>query len=327
MVKDGKAREWILDSLRSHHEKEYGYRARWLEEFDGKQLKNKLDYLRKQGKKHLRTYVHPIIRRKEKGTGAAADSDDNQDRELTEDDLVAIIKESKWLPLRCFYEKFKEHPTMGFHNSVDTETVVVLGDPSQPQLSSPSPQPSTPTATASIPSSRTTSVASGTSARASTSACANPTTPLEVDDWNSSSECSSSSDDNDVLDGLAGAGKRNAPRRNHPAKKRAAVPARPAIEGAVPATPPPSSHRAQVDQNRQDRQDTLQRAIQETNSGADARLRLQEEMVSAENRRQREHEVAMAEHGGRHSAMLQREMSKTLAAIQEAQQQAQVNNL
>ena len=218
MVKDGKAREWILDSLRSHHEKEYGYRARWLEEFGGKQLKNKLDYLRKQGKKHLRTYVHPIIRRKEKGTGAAADSDDNQDRELTEDDWVAIIKESKWLPLWCFYEKFKEHPTMGFHNSVDssvdTATVVVLGDPSQPQPSSPSPQPSTPTANASIPSSRTTSVASGTSARASTSACANPTTPLDVDDWNSSSECSSSSDDYDVLDGSAGAGKRNAPRRN-----------------------------------------------------------------------------------------------------------------
>ena len=44
----------------AHHEKEYGYRARWLEEFDGKQLKNKLDYLRKQGRKHLRTYVHPI---------------------------------------------------------------------------------------------------------------------------------------------------------------------------------------------------------------------------------------------------------------------------
>ena len=284
----------------------------------------------KAGKKHLRTYVHPIIRRKEKGTGAAADSDDNQDRELTEDDWVAIIKESKWLPLRCFYEKFKEHPTMGFHNSVDTATVVVLGDPSQHQPSPPSPQPpqpSTPTATASIPSSRTTSVASSTSARASTSACTNPTTPPDVDDWISSSECSSASDDSDVFDGSAGAGKRNAPRRNHPAKKRAAVPARRAIEGAVPATPPPSSHHAQVCQNRQDRQDALQRANQETNSGADARLRLQEEMVSAENRRQREHEVAMAERGERHSAMLQTEMSKTLAAIQEAQQQAQVNNL
>ena len=95
----------------------------------------------------------------------------------------------------------------------------------------------------------------------------------------------------------------------------------------MPATPPPSSHRTQVRQNRQDRQDALQRAIQETNSGADARLRLQEEMVSAENRRQREHEVAIAERGERHSAMLQTEMSKTLAAIQEAQQQAQVNNL
>ena len=216
---------------------------------------------------------------------------------------------------------------MVFHNSVDTATVVVLGDPSQPQPSPPSPQPpqpSTPTATASNLPSRATSVASSTSARASTSACANPTTPPDVDDWNSSSECSSSSDDNDVFDGSAGAGKRNAPRRNHPAKKRAAVPARPAIQGAVPATPLPSSHRAQV---RQDRQDALQRAIQETNSGADARLRLQEEMVSAENRRQREHEVAMAERGERHSAMLQTDMSKTIAAIQEAHQEAQVNNL
>ena len=284
MVKDGKARTWILDSLRSYHEKEYGYRARWLEEFDGRQLKNKLDCLPKQGKKYLCTNMHPIIRRKGKRTGAAADRDDNQDRELTEENWVAIIKESKWLPLRCFYEEFKEHPTMGFHNSVDTATVVVLDDPSQPQPSPPLPQPSTPTATASIPFSRTTSVASGTSARASTSACASPTTPPDVDDWNSSSECSSSSDDNDVFDGLAGAGKRNAPRRNHSAKKRAAVPARPAIEGAVPATPPPSSHRAQVRQNRQDRQDALQRAIQETNSGADARLRLHEEMVSAATR-------------------------------------------
>ena len=50
-------------------------------------------------------------------------------------------------------------------------------------------------------------------------------------------------------------------------------------------------------------------------------------MVSAENRRQREHEVAMAERGECHSAMLQTDMSKTLAAIKEAQQQAQVNNL
>ena len=50
-------------------------------------------------------------------------------------------------------------------------------------------------------------------------------------------------------------------------------------------------------------------------------------MVSAENRQQREHEVAMAERGECHSAMLQTDMSKTLAAIKEAQQQAQVNNL
>ena len=222
MVKDEKAREWILDSLRSHHEKEYGYRARWLEEFDGKQLKNKLDYLRKQEREALPHVC--ATNNSKKGERRAADSDDNQDRELTEDDWVAIIKESKWLPLRCFYEKFKEYPTMGFHNSVDTATVVVLGDPSQPQPSPPSPQPpqpSTPTATASIPSSRTTSVASSTSTRVSASArastSANPTTPPDVDDWNSSSECSSSSDDNNVFDGSAGAGKRNAPRRNQPA--------------------------------------------------------------------------------------------------------------
>ena len=35
----------------------------------------------------------------------------------------------------------------------------------------------------------------------------------------------------------------------------------------------------------------------------------------------------MAESGERHSAMLQTDMSKTIAAVQEAQQQAQVNNL
>ena len=284
MVKDGKAREWILDSLCSHHEKEYGYRARWLEEFDGKQLKNKLDYLRKQGKKHLRTYVHPMIRRKEKGTGAAADSDDNQDRELTEDDCV-----SKWLPLRCFYEKFKEHPTMGFHNSVDTATVVVLGDPSQPQQSPQSPQPpqpSTPTTTASIPSGWTTSVASSTSARASARARTQAQVLTQLHLWMSMTETPLLNAHHPLMTttfSMDRQARGNAMHQGGIIQQRKCRSARPAIEGAVPATPPPSSHRAQV---RQNRQDALQRAIQETNSGADAHSRLQAEMVSAKNRRQ-----------------------------------------
>ena len=76
-----------------------------------KQVKDKLQAVKKTGNKKLREFVMPLIRRKE-STGSAVDDD-----QLDWGDLV---KRSKWPLLEIYYRIFKSHPTLGLAFGADT---------------------------------------------------------------------------------------------------------------------------------------------------------------------------------------------------------------
>ena len=76
-----------------------------------KQVKDKLQAVKKTGNKKLREFVMPLIRRKE-STGSAVDDD-----QLDWGDLV---KRSKWPLLEIYYRIFKSHSTLGLAFGADS---------------------------------------------------------------------------------------------------------------------------------------------------------------------------------------------------------------
>ena len=81
------------------YQEKYGEVANWLKEMADKKIKNKLDDMRKQGIRILRSHVLLNIKRKEKPTGSAADSDDDvESDEISDAQGEEIIVKCKWKP-------------------------------------------------------------------------------------------------------------------------------------------------------------------------------------------------------------------------------------
>ena len=116
MKRDGKL-------LASHGEND-------VEDLTDDVVKNKIDGLKKLGKKMMEKWIVPILKRnkKEPPTGSGVDDDDQQlDCDAIEEvDWSEIENKCKWHLVRLYFELFGDHPTWGcgLGGAVDTATVV-----------------------------------------------------------------------------------------------------------------------------------------------------------------------------------------------------------
>ena len=82
-----------------------------------KQLKNKIDGMKKTGKKLVEKYVLPILGKAESGTSTGAAVDNEEDRQAT-NPLETIHWEklhqrARWQHLKRYFKLFGDHPTLG----------------------------------------------------------------------------------------------------------------------------------------------------------------------------------------------------------------------
>ena len=89
MKKDTKKRQWILDELQKFCLKSNpGQDVAWLRDMADKILKNKIDYMKGQGRKLLLKHVKPKLSPQPKPTGSANESGD--------EGPTGLITEEEW---------------------------------------------------------------------------------------------------------------------------------------------------------------------------------------------------------------------------------------
>lgn len=342
MKKESKKRQWILAKLKEYCQ-EKGEIPQWLCDFTDKQLKNKLDYMRKLGTKTLRELVHPRIKPKTLPTGSAYESDDDSQKEtLSDTEWEAIIDKCKWRPIRTYYNLFRAHPTMGFGFSLDTVKVAdheytegVDGTP--PPVSSSSSASSIGSSSSSGPG--TAAPIAGAAKVTGPTKLATPTKEA-IDDWNSSSssesDLPSESDTESLLkplprkrkhSGGQTKTKEDCKKRVSPEKKFTPV-ALPDGTMASPQKASPHGASSTARRMRLAEQAELAKTVMEAaTAGQHARTADQASLIQKENRKQREHEIMMAERAEKHSAMLQRQAAESAARLQETSEKAQKDRL
>ena len=323
MKKDKSKREWILQKLIAYEEGA-GRDVRW-------RLKNKVDYMSKIGKKFISQFVYPIMKEKKKPTGSACNSSDESETvDLTDAQWATIIEKCKWSPICVFYDLFRDHPTMGFGFSIHTGDDDVHANASTGSSSNASifTTSSTTTSSSSTPSGNGANTTITTSQRyhstGSATSVSHQSSAGDTDVWNSSSSESDSSDSDDSDTPSVQPPKKRVcvQPSSEPAKKAAKFSSSNGQTLPISANIRPGTH-----SGRSSQAEMLQSAMDSFSSAQGARLEHQLQIIQEENMRQREHDLKMAERTEQHSVMLQEQLMRSTAAMQESQQQSPVNSL